>query len=258
MRQTLQRDTQDSQPHSSHNVTSQREKELFLPDDSARSHTRGDGFEHRGYPAEPQRSVRAHFAVLGGPDVWGQASRLLSDMKPLSHLRRVSSDDCLDRPLSALDDDDAVVRLRDTERKAVRVHAAGPEVERVRSYKALVQRSRLRDSNDSGYYSVDSIQRAASSVPQPPGPSTADSSTLVSPAAVSSAASTWIPPSTGPSLSSSLSAISERQSLHRGSSSTMGLIRISWSERASTGDEGTTRRPLREKRPVPLGRSNTY
>lgn len=259
VRQVLQRDVQGSQSHSSNNVDSQREKELFFTDTSARSHTRGDGFEHWGYPAEPQSSVRAHFAVLGGPDVWGQASRLFSDKKPLARLRRASSDDCLDWPLSALDDGDAVVRLRDTERKAVRVHAAGPEVERVRSHKALVQRSRLRDSNDSGYYSADSNQRAAAStLPQPPGPSTAGSSTLASPAAVSSAASTWAPPSTGPSLSPSLSAISEPQSLHRRSVSSMASIRVSWGERASTGDESAMRRSLHERRPVSLGRSNTY
>lgn len=258
VRQILQRDLQGSQPHGSNNVAIQREEELFLPDTSAPSHTCGGRFEDRGYPAEEPGSVRAHYAVLGGPNAWDLASHLFSDAKPLAPLRRVSSDDYLDRTLSTLDDDDTVVRLRDTERKAVQVHTAGPEVERVRSHKVLVQRSRLRDSNDSGYYSADSVQSAAASLPQPPGPSTAGSSTLVTPAAASSADSTWTPPSTGPSVSSSPSSISERQSLHRRSVSTMGSIWVSWSERASTEDDGAMRRSLHERRPVPLGRSNTY
>lgn len=258
---TLQRSVPDSQFRGSIGVAQQREREMFfsstqtrLPRASAQANTPADQAEARGDPAETPNSVQAHLALLGGPDVWGLVFNLFSDMKPLASLRRKSADNYLDLlspvPVDAAD----LVFLRDTDRKHVKVYPAEPEVTRVRSQKALVQRTPFRDSNDSGYYSADYNQHPQS-LPQPAGPSTATSSTLVSPAA-----STRPPLSSGPSACSSLRAGSE-YSPGPNSASSMRSEQTGQFGRESLADEGVIRvtmeQPLRGRRPKPRERSRS-
>lgn len=225
-----------------------------VPDDQPRSS--GISIAQQGENDLHLNSAQAHFALLGGSDVWGLVSRFLSDMKPHTHrLRRKSAGDC--HELIPLEPDGAadVVTLRDTDRKAVQVQSAEPEVERIRSQKALVQRTPLRDSNDSGYYSAGSNQRQPS-LPQPPAPSTG-----VSLMSGSSAASTCPPASSEPSLSSPPSTASEQHSTHRHSVSSMGSGWMGSNWRGSMGDESALEimmvRPLRNMRAKPRGRSKT-
>lgn len=211
MPRMLQYRVPDNPSRSSISIAQQRENEMFMNRNQARrsgasahADTPVDQAEPRGYPAGTPNSLQAHFALLGGPDVWKLASRFLSDMKPRAHrLRRKSADDDLDLTPLVPDDAADLVILRDTDRKTVQMHPAAAEVERVRSQKAVVQRVPLRDSNDSGYYSVGSNQHPPP-LPQPLGTSTAASSTLAS-----STASTCHPASIEPSLSSPPSEGSE-------------------------------------------------
>lgn len=259
----------DDQPRNSGiSIAQQRENELCLNGTQARhhgsaAHADASGFdqaERRGVPAETPNDVQAHFAVLAGPGVWGLVSRFLSDMKPNAHrLRRKSAGDCLDIIPLEPDGTADVVTLREIGRKAVQVYPSEPELERIRSQTAIVQRTPFRDSNDSGYYSAGSNQRQTS-LPQPPAPSTAPS-TGVSLMSGSSAASTCPPASNEPSLSSQLSTASGQHSPHRHSVSSMssGWMGSNW--RGSMGDEGaievTMVRPLRNMPAKPRGRSKT-
>lgn len=266
----LQHGVPDDQPRSSGiSLAEQQETELFRKQAQDRrrgasAHADTPGFdqaERRGVPAETPNDVQAHFALLGGPGVWGLVSRFLSDMKPHAHrVRRKSAGDCLDIIPLEPDGTADVVTLRDIGRKAVQVYPSEPEVERIRSQKAIVQRTAFRDSNDSGYYSAGSNQRQTS-LPQPPVPSTAPS-TGVSSMSGSSAASACPPPSNELSLSSQLSTASGQHSPHRHSVSSMssGWMGSNW--RGSMGDEGsievTMVRPLRNMRAKPRGRSKTF
>lgn len=252
--QVTQRGAPEYQLHGRSNAVRRKKSELFLDETrdrirgaSAHVDTPGHQAEPRGYPAEAPNSVQAHFALLGVPDVWGLASRLLSDMKPRARLRRKSADDCCDRPPS--DDAADLVLLREINRKHVQVHPAAAEVERVRSQKVLVQRVPVRDSNDSGYYSADSSQHPPA-WPQPAGPSIA----------VSSAASTGPPLSSGPSARSSLGAGAEN-SPNPNSASSMRSEQMARFERESMEAEGAIRvameQPLHDGRLKPRRRSRS-
>ena len=262
-RETLQHSALDNQLRGRISIARRVEKEMFLDrahdsrrDVSALSDAPSDQDEPRGYPAGTLSRVQARFALLAGPDVWDLASRLLSNVKPRAQLGQMPADDCLGRPPSGIGDADTVIILRDIDRKPVQVHPAAPELERVRSQKALAHRVRLRDSNDSGYYSADSNQHPPS-LPQPPGTSTAAASTLVS-----SVASTCPPSSSGPSLSLSVSAGSEWYSPRTSPFSSISSEWLGWHGRVSMGDEGTIEvakgMRRRDGRPRPLGRSKTF
>ena len=201
-------------------------------------------------------NVQARFALIGGPHVWGLASRFLSDWKPSArHLQGASADGCLGRPPTVSEDTDTLIVLRDIDRKHVQVHPAAPELDKVRSQEVLLQRNELRDSNNSGYYSTGSNQHPPSQ-PQHTGPSTAGSST-----SVSSPGSTWPPASSGSRVSSSRSASSELLNLHRRSVSSTGLELMGWHGRVSMEDDGVVRvitgTRFHQRRPRPLGRSKT-
>ncbi|KAI7785524.1 hypothetical protein LA080_006945 [Diaporthe eres] len=252
--QVTQRGAPEYQLHGRSNAVRRKKSELFLDETrdrirgaSAHVDTPGHQAEPRGYPAEAPNSVQAHFALLGVPDVWGLASRLLSDMKPRARLRRKSADDCCDRPPS--DDAADLVLLREINRKHVQVHPAAAEVERVRSQKVLGQRLPVRDSNDSGYYSADSSQHPPA-WPQPAGPSIA----------VSSAASTGPLLSSGPSARSSLGAGAEN-SPNPNSASSMRSEQMARFEMESMEAEGAIRvameQPLHDGRLKPRRRSRS-
>ncbi|KAH8772675.1 hypothetical protein F5883DRAFT_549177 [Diaporthe sp. PMI_573] len=257
-REMLQHSARNSQHHSRISAAEQMEREMYLPGPqnrlssvSAHSHLWGDQAEHRGSPTNRPDNVQARVALLGSPDVWGFASRLLPDLKPGARLRRMSADDCLRRPPWRVDDADLTV-LRDIECKVANVRPAAPGLERIQSQKGSVRIMRPRDSNDSGYYSAGSIQHA------PPLPLPSDLPTAFSATSISSPGSTWPAASSGSPFSSSPPSVrSELLSLRRRSASSMASEWMGWRGRASMGHDGAisviTRTRVRYGRQRPLG-----